>query len=316
MKRKPKKKKGQLLKILEYVTISALVYMTRITPLPIVKFISNTAGNLLYFISSRRRNIAINNLTHAFRYEMSAKKIRRLARSSCQAFFFTFLEAIKMRYVFARHDAFETLRQTTDNLEELYDKAKQYHQKYGACIFVTPHIGNWEMLPMVCSHIEIPLAVVARPLDNEYLEKLLFANRISEGQVLIPKTNAMFVLQKTLKRGISIGMLPDQSTAKGVLIDFFKRQATTTPVPAILAINYNKPVIVVACCRKPGSYKYEGFISEPILPGNYTSEKDEIIRITTAITKEMEKIIRKYPNQYLWIHNRWKTYKGRKAVMS
>jgi len=177
-------------------------------------------------------------------------------------------------------------------------------------------MGNWEVLPHVSAFIGIPLAVVARPLDNELLERLLFSNRSSSGSVIIPKKNAMFVLQKTLRSGKSIGMLPDQSTMKGIVIDFFGRKASTTPVPAILAITYGRPVVVVACCRKKGAYRYEGFVSDPIMPGAYTSEKDEIFRITEAMTREMETVIRKYPEQYLWIHNRWKTYKGKKELLT
>jgi KDO2-lipid IV(A) lauroyltransferase len=128
-------------------------------------------------------------------------------------------------------------------VDELFHKAKKIHDESGGCIFVTPHIGNWEVLPHVSSFAGIPLAVVARPLDNEYLEKLIFENRIPEGQTIIPKSNAMFVLQKTLQKGWSIGMLPDQSTMKGISIDYFGRPATTTPVPAILAINYNRPIV-------------------------------------------------------------------------
>ena len=172
------------------------------------------------------------------------------------------------------------------------------------------------MLPHVSAAAGIPLAIVARPLDNQYLERLIYADRTSSGQIIIPKRNALFVLQKTLKQGRSIGMLPDQSTMKGLLIDFFGRKATTTPVPAMLAVSYKRPVVVVACCRKKGDYQYEGFVSDPIWPGEYTSEKAEIIRITGEINREMELIIRKYPEQYLWIHNRWKRYKGKKELMS
>jgi KDO2-lipid IV(A) lauroyltransferase len=71
----------------------------------------------------------------------------------------------------------------------------------------------------------------------------------------------------------------------------------------------------VAVCRKQNN-QYEGFVSDPIWPEEYTSEKAEIFRITGEITRNMESIIRKYPEQYLWIHNRWKTYKGKKELMS
>ena len=230
-------------------------------------------------------------------------------------FFLTFLEIIKIRYLFTKPDIADRLREQTRNVDALFKKAKKIHDESQGCIFVTPHIGNWELLPHVSAYAGIPLAIVARPLDNGYLERLIFENRVAGGQVLIPKKNALFTLQKTLQKGTSIGMLPDQSTMKGLSIDFFGRPATTTPVPAILAINYKRPIVVVACCRTKDN-KYDGFVSDPIFPGEYTSEKEEITRITKEITREMEIIIRKYPEQYLWIHNRWKTYKNKRAVMS
>jgi len=241
---------------------------------------------------------------------------RQLARQSCRSFFLTFIEIIKFRYVFSRPDTLPELKKMTADVDRLFEKAKRIHDESGGCIFVTPHIGNWEVLPHVSAFVGIPLAIVARPLDNEYLEKLLFENRVAGGQVLIPKKNAMFTLQRTLQKGISIGMLPDQSTMKGISIEFFGRPATTTPVPAILAINYKRPVVVIACCRKKSLESYEGFVSDPIYPGEYSSEKEEIFRISREITKNMEEIIKRYPDQYLWIHNRWKVYKNKRAVLS
>jgi len=282
----------------------------------VMKVVSSVLGNMLFFISSKRRNIAVDNIGKAFGKEKNDKEIRGIARESCGAFFFTFLEIIKFRHLFKSPDRMNTLRQKTKNVDELFKKAKKIHDQSGGCIFVTPHLGNWEVLPHVSAFVGIPLAIVARPLDNEYLEKLVYADRTSSGQILIPKKNAMFTLQKTLRSGTSIGILPDQSTMKGIVIDFFDRPATTTPVPAILAINYHRPIVVVACCRKKGVDQYEGFVSDPIWPEKYESEKAEIFRITEEMNRQMEKIIRRYPEQYLWMHNRWKTYKGMKAILS
>jgi KDO2-lipid IV(A) lauroyltransferase len=312
--KKKRKKKSKITKLFEYYAVYLLIFTARAVPLRITKTISNFLGDLLYFLVSKRRNIAIENLRNAFR-EKHEKEIKHLARESCRSFFLTFLEIVKLRYLFTGSNIMSKLKVYADNLDELFSKAKKIHDESGGCIFVTPHIGNWEVLPHVSSFIGIPLAIVARPLDNEYLEKLIFRTRVSEGQFIIPKRNALFVLQKTLQKGISIGMLPDQSTMKGISIKFFGRPATTTPVPAILAITYNKPIVVVACCRKQNG-QYEGFVSDPIWPQEYSSEKEEIFRITEEMTRKMEEIIQKYPEQYLWIHNRWKTYKGKKELMS
>ncbi|MBI5408901.1 MAG: lysophospholipid acyltransferase family protein [Nitrospirae bacterium] len=313
---KKKRKKSKPVKLLEYSSVWLLIQICRALPLKAIKIISGFLGALLYALVPKRRNIAVENLRHAFRGEKSEEEIKRIARQSCASFFLTFLEIIKLRYLFSAPDAVERLKTYAENLDGLFSKAKKIHNESKGCIFVTPHMGNWEILPHVSSFIGIPLAVVARPLDNEYLEKLIFENRSSSGQVIIPKKNALFVLRKTLQSGKSIGMLPDQSTMKGIAINFFGRKATTTPVPAILAITFKRPIVVTAVCRKSGDNQYEGFVSDPIYPGEYTSEKDEIIRITGEMTREMEAVIRKYPEQYLWIHNRWKTYKDKKELMS
>lgn len=315
MTRKKRGKKSTPLKLLEYALALVLISAVRFIPLPVIRFISTILGDLLFFLAQKRRTIAMENLTHALGKEKGPSEVRRLARESCRSFFLTFLEIVRYRALFSGPDAAKHMASHGENLEALFLKAKKIHDESGGCIFVTPHIGNWEVLPRVCSAIGIPLAIVARPLDNEYLEELVFRSRVAEGQFIIPKKNALFLLQKTLQKGTSIGMLPDQSTMKGMLIDFFGRPATTTPVPAILAITYNRPIVVTAACRA-GKGRYEGFVSDPIWPGSYDSEKGEIRRITEEMTRAMEAIIRKYPGQYLWMHNRWKTYKNKKEVMT
>ncbi len=315
MKKKKRKRKSKSVKLLEYSAAYLIISIARVIPFRIIKLISNFLGDLLFFLVPKRRNIAIENLEHAFSGEKTPLEIKRIARESCRSFIYTFLEIVKYRYLFTGPNVIDKMKTYADNLDGLFLKAKKIHDESGGCIFVTPHLGNWELLPHVSAVIGIPLAIVARPLDNEYLEKLIFKSRSVKGQFIIPKKNALFVLQKTLQKGTSIGMLPDQSTMKGVLINFFGRPATTTPVPAILAITYKRPIVVVAACRK-AMYQYEGFVSDPIWPEEYTSEKAEIIRITGEVTRNMEAIIRKYPDQYLWMHNRWKTYKGKKEIMS
>jgi KDO2-lipid IV(A) lauroyltransferase len=302
--------------LLEYGLAYSLILLVRFIPIRLVHLISLFLGNIFYLLVPKRRNIAIENLRNAFKGEKSEKEILKIARKSCVSFFTTFLEIIKFRLLFTGPDAMDRLRPTTTGLDGLFHKAKKIHDESGGCIFVTPHMGNWEVLPHVSSLVGIPLAVVVRPLDNVYLEKLIYASRSSGGQVVIPKKNAFFVLKKILQQKKSIGMLPDQSTMKGISVDFFGRKASTTPVPAILAITHRRPIVVVACCRREGYYRYEGFVSDPIWPGEFESEKAEIFRMTEEMNHSMESIIRKYPEQYMWIHNRWKTYRDKKELLS
>lgn len=313
MKAGKRKKKGTVLKLAEYAAVYLLMLLTRLIPLHLLYIISDLLGRLLYLAVKKRRNIALTNLRHAF-VENTEKQNREIAVKSFSSFFLTFLEIMKFRYLLSGDDALDKVRAMTHGVDTLFQKAKNIHDEAGGCIFVTPHIGNWELLPHVSAMVGIPLVVVVRPTDNEYLEKLIYHNRALSGQVIIPKKNAFIVLQRTLNSRKSIGMLPDQSTSKGLVLDFMGRLATATPVPAILAITHKRPIVVVACCRK-NKNNFEGFVSDPIWPVEYKSEKDEIFRLTNEINQKMECIIRRYPDQYLWMHNRWKTYKDKKNFL-
>ena len=303
-----------MLQLLEYGAAASLFFMVRLIPFAFIRILSSFLGGLFFRLVPRRRKIALENVASAFPEE-SDKRQEQIARESFTSIILTFLEFTKFRRVFTGPDALERVRESSDGLEQLFQKARKIHDESGGCIFVTPHIGNWEFLPHVSARVGIPLAVVVRPLDNHRLERLIYQARTETGQAIIPKRNAFFVLQKTLQRGRSIGMLPDQSTIKGITVNFFGRMATATPVPALLSITHKRPIVVVACCRTKGR-KYEGFVCDPIWPGDYESEKAEIFRITGEMTNNMESIIRKYPGQYLWMHNRWKTYKDKKEFLA
>jgi KDO2-lipid IV(A) lauroyltransferase len=287
----------------------------KVIPDPVIRLLSRGLGAVLYLVIPGRRAIAVENLRSAFGAEKTEEEMTSLVRKSCQSFCLTCFEIIKFHGVFKAEDAREQMRKAAaGDLEALFQKARRIHEESGGCIFVTPHLGNWEFLPHVSAVVGIPLVIVARPLDNAHLERFIYRQRGDTGQIIIPKKNALMVLYNTLRQGKSIGLLPDQGIRQGLSVDFFGRKASTTPVPALLSVTFKRPIVVVACCRKPGGIGYEGFVSDPLWPGIYESEKEEIFRMTEEMNRIMEGIIRKYPDQYFWIHNRWKTYRSKREL--
>ncbi|MBF0456573.1 MAG: lysophospholipid acyltransferase family protein [Nitrospirae bacterium] len=304
-----KKRRKHIRWVLEYWSVRLIFLAAGTLPLRAMHAISMFLGTLLFIFIPKRRRIATENITLAFP-QMSTEEVKEIARQSAASFFLTFMESIKYRSLMTSNDPARMIKESSPALAALLLKAKETHEKANGCIFVTPHIGNWEFLPHVSAAVGIPLVVVVRPLDNPYLEKLIYASRSETGQFFIAKTNAMFTLQETLRRGKSIGMLPDQSTSKGVAITYFNRTATATPIPAMLAVLYKRPIVVIACCRKLKEGGFTGYVSDPIFPATgYESEKAEIIRLTQETARVMEEIITQFPGQYLWMHNRWKQYK-------
>ncbi len=293
--------------ILEYLGFIITVSIARSLPLRALRAICTVLGDLLYAVIPRRRQLALQNIKIAFGDAMTEKEIKRLARQSCKAFFLTAIEIIRSPFHFDGARIIRDSRQKTEHLEHLFEKAKMIHDQAGGCIFVSPHLGNWELLPYVSALIGIPLVIVMRPLDNPYLERAVFSSRIASGHLMVPKMNAMFSLERLLRKGKSIGMLPDQSTSRGLRVKFFGANATVTPIPALLAVRHSRPVVVVAACRTNDPYYFEGFVSDPIWPDlSGTDEPSEIKRISREINLKMEEIIRRFPEQYLWMHNRWK----------
>jgi KDO2-lipid IV(A) lauroyltransferase len=313
--RKRRRKKGKPIQVLEYLGVSILLLFARLVPLRVGEFMSRHLGRVLYALLQSRRSIALENLRQAFPDEKDPDD-RRIARRSFSSFLLTCFESLKFQQILGEHDTGAEPVTLSEELRELLQKARRVHDESHGCIFVTPHIGNWELLPYAGFRVGIPLVAVVRPLDNVYLEKLLYRKRAGSGQIILPKRNALFVLQVTLKQGKSIGILPDQGTGQGIPVPFFGREAFTTPVPAMLAVMYHRPIVVVACCRSADSHSFEGVVSDPIWPGEYSSEKEEIYRLTGRMNLEMETIIRRYPDQYLWMHDRWKRYKGRRKFLA
>lgn len=292
----------------EYWAVRFVILVVRSLPLAFLRFFGTVAGDAFFALSERRRQIALANLRHALGESTGEEERKDIARESCRSLILTFLEMI--RFHFSEPDM-KTIRERTarsQHLQTILTRARHIHDETGGCLFVTPHIGNWELLLRGATLVGIPLAVVMRPLDNPDVERLLFATRAAEGHLVIPKKNALFALQRILRQGKSIGLLPDQSTKKGIPASFFGRKALTTPVPALLSVMYNRPIVVVACCRSRKNGTFEGFVSDPLWPTPGANERDEVVRLTQAMNHSMEEVIVRYPEQYLWIHNRWKTY--------
>ena len=225
------KKKSKFIVILEYAAISSGVFLVTLLPTGALKWLSDLLGDLFYGLFRSRREIAISNIRHAFKNEKNDYDIKMIARGCCRSFILTAFDIIKFRRIYRRPDALRTLRKMGNNIDRLLQRAKDIHDKTNGCIFVSPHFGNWEVLPHASSLYGIPLSVVVRPMDNPYLEKLLYQNRVSTGQAIIPKKNALFILHRTLNRGKSIGILPDQSTIKGHFCGFLRAQGINHPCP-------------------------------------------------------------------------------------
>ena len=175
-------------------------------------------------------------------------------------------------------------------------------------LLVGPHLGNWEMGVFAYSALHHTLTYLARPLDNPLIEDFTVRLRTRFGNQPIDKNNSVTKAMSILREGGILGVLPDVNVLPrdGVFVPFFGTLACTTSGVAMMAMRTNA-IIVPMCCvwnRETKKYhvKYGKFITAP----NSGDRHRDIYEMTAAFTAEMEKFIREYPDQWLWIHKRWK----------
>ena len=175
-------------------------------------------------------------------------------------------------------------------------------------MFLSAHLANWEMMPILGEQMGLDGATVVRPPNNPYVAQWVARQRSINGPgTLIAKHNAMRQMLSQLRGRKVLYMLVDQKLREGIAVPFFGRDAMTTPAPAALALKFGARIVMAANKRLPGPRFH---VTVRPLP-EFTSTGDEtqdVRALTATITAAIEQIIREDPGQWLWIHNRWPTH--------
>jgi KDO2-lipid IV(A) lauroyltransferase len=174
-------------------------------------------------------------------------------------------------------------------------------------IFVTAHFGVFEMLGYNCGLTGFPNHSIARTLDNPYLEEFVQRFRGATGQHLIDKEGASDEMLAVLGRGGIIGILADQyAGTKGCWVEFFGHPASAHKAIALLSLANDVPLVVVSCRRTTEPLHFEQRAHAVFDPRTAPPEMQNVKAITQWFTSEFEKFVRETPEQYWWLHRRWK----------
>jgi KDO2-lipid IV(A) lauroyltransferase len=175
-------------------------------------------------------------------------------------------------------------------------------------ILVTGHYGSWELVGFTLAALGLPLTAVMRPLDNPWLNAYLLDTRAKRGLDLLFKKGAIGSADDILRSGGLLGFIADQNAGrKGAFVDFFGRKASTYKSIALLAIEHRVPILVGYARRLSDDFEYEVGCNRVILPEEWSGRDDEVMWITQEYTRAIESFVREAPEQYLWIHRRWKS---------
>ncbi len=259
-------------------------------------------GMLAYFLDSRHRRIVRRNLqfTHP---EWSQDHIKKFSGLIFQNMGITALEICQLS-CFSRE---QILNGVQIRGEEFIANALEKHE---GIIFISGHLGNWEMVPLFFScYFKLPIASVARQLESKTLNLLINRLRTRFGNIILDKKGALPKMIRLLKHGGLLGILIDQGTTRieGVEINFFDRTVTATPAPALLARRYNCRVVPMYCVRE-ADHRLT-LIIEPPLTLQKTKDTSADLQANTQIMNHaVEKAVKRYPDQWLWFHKRWKRH--------
>ena len=285
---------------LEAALAAAVSAVVRRLPRRVVLAAGRRLGRLWAALDPRHLAIAADNLRRAFP-DWDEPRVQSTARGVYAHFATVLLDILWME-----GRPVEELLALAD-VEGLEHLTHALAQGRGV---VSPlaHLGNWEFQGVTTAPLIGPSAVVARPLDNPALDRRLVSFRASTGNIVIYKQKALPLVLKNLHEGRIVGIVVDQNVqAKdGIFVRFFGRPASTTTVAAALALKTGCPIVPARCVLR-GDGRYRMVYGPPVAWSSSGRRHEDIARLTQDIATVIEGWVREAPEQWLWLHRRWKT---------
>ena len=176
-------------------------------------------------------------------------------------------------------------------------------------IFMTAHFGAWELSSFAHAVYGYPLRFVVRPIDNTRVERLISTYRTRSGNIPIERRSAARDILKALRQNEAVGILFDQNTTRseGVFAEFFGIPAATTPALALFALRTGAAVVPGFLIWDASLRKHRLRLDPPVQLIETGNLDHDVLENTKIFNKILEAYIRAYPDQWLWIHRRWKT---------
>jgi KDO2-lipid IV(A) lauroyltransferase len=287
---------------LEYLIFRAVAALINSLNVDQASRLAGRIGALLFRILKSRRKIALENLRRVFGQEKSEDQIQKIAEASMR-------NLVQVAFEFIRIPKIIKTREIQWEIRGLEHCQKALANGQGFMVTVS-HFGNWELMGLAAAQAGLPLYAVARPVKNPYVYQYIKELRKRGGFYSIDKAGAARETIKLLKKNQMVAILIDQHERQGsVWVDFFGRRASTTSLPAALALKYKVPIIPTFFYRvRPDFFIH--FFWEPfslIQTGNYEAD---LVANTQQYIARIEEEIRKWPENWLWMHRRWREPKA------
>ena len=276
--------------------------LTAVAPVGFMLAFTDAIGSLIFTILPSRARIAVENLLAAG-VTVDEPTARRIGRRCFQSFARMISETViaRERITPENWTDFVTLDATPEALALLRDPQQ-------GAVVASAHLGNWEVAARAVSMIR-PVSVIYRPMNNPYLERHLHSGRGGSNLHFISKYKASPLrFMKLLAEGNWLALMIDQHISEPgerVRVNFFGRPCWTTRSVAMMHLTTRMPLFVALAART-GQMKFKVHLLGPIQWQRSGNREQDVLGITQSLTDEIEKIARRYPEQYLWGHRRWK----------
>lgn len=257
-------------------------------------------GGAAYLLDVPHRRIVRRNLRFAYP-DWSREQVGHISRRVFQNLGISFIEILQTAAL-SREQVLHRVRVVGE------ENLKNALKSKNGLVVVSAHLGSWETgLLFFCCYIRKPILGVVKKIRFAPLNRWVTRLRSRFGIEIVEKKGAMPEMRRMLRQGGVIGLLVDQSRrAEGVEVKFFGHKVTTTPAAAFLAIRCKCPVLPIFCVRDDGRLTV---VAKPLLEMKRTGDlRSDVQANTQIITDIVEKAVRQYPDQWFWVHKRWKKF--------
>jgi len=281
---------------IEYIFYRFGIFLFSLFPLKFSLWLGKKLGRLAYLLDASHRRIALGNLMRAFP-ERDGSEIKKIAKKAFEGLGMNFVEFIRLQELAQRAVKFEGI--------ENYLNAKNLGK---GVFFLSAHFGNWELEAAAHALRFGRVHIIAKDIKNPYVDSHIKAMRNSCCLEIVRPRKSIYRILRILRAKGEIAMLLDQDTShrEGVFVDFFGQEASTQSALAIIAAKTGVPVVPAFIFRGPDGIHTLRYL-KPLILDNRGDRKSMIKDHTRLFTSVIESQVRERPDQWFWVHRRWKT---------
>jgi len=287
--------------LLEYLFYLKVAFILRTLPLGAAYWLAARFGDFIFALGTRKQ-VTIDNLRQVFGDTKTDRELEKSARNVYRNFSMTACEVLRLRGYSIQEISGRVIFDGLEHLDNAYRKGR-------GTVLVTGHLGCWDIMGFAILEKGYPMTYVSGGFRNQRIDDLYNRFREEKGIPVLPRRYALRGAVKALKQNRFLGIVSDQNAGdNGAFVDFFGRKASTPKGAALFALRTGAEMVVVLDAPEPGTkrVKHRAYIRPVVIEKTGNEDKD-VFLYTQEFTRIIEEIIRKHPEDYFWLHRRWKT---------